>query len=85
MTLGSNIFDYRSKFDNSILDATGNKLKTNLFKISYPFENYEIDIIVDSERRFVGISGIKVKQDFLTPKQKIAIHGFLNVDNEYRE
>ena len=53
--------------------------------IEYPIGEYEIDIVVDSDNKFIGILEIRKKRDFLTHQQRIATRSFIDVDEYYKE
>ena len=58
---------------NSIYKSTAssNEIKIENEKLNilvYPFDNYEINVIVDSQDRFIGIQSLKIKKDMLPLK-----------------
>lgn len=53
--------------------------------IRYPFDKYEIGVVVDSNNRFMGICEIAINKDFLSPRQRIATRSYIDVDDYYKE
>jgi hypothetical protein len=51
-----NIGNINSEYRNLIVSSTGEKIDEKTYKIIYyPFENYLVTVIVDSENNFIGI------------------------------
>ncbi len=65
--------------------VTGAQTETQAHKVTYPFERYEIEVIVSDTGMFLGISGIKLKTDFLTHAQKLSTASFHDVEQYYQE
>lgn len=53
--------------------------------IRYPFDKYEIAVIVDSNNRFMGIYEVAIKRDFLSSRQRMATRSHIDVDEYYKE
>jgi hypothetical protein len=72
--------EYESLEDKS----TGSHDNQSEYKtIVYPFERYEVEILLTHDGKFVGLTGIKVNKDFLSYKQKITSTGYIDVSDEY--
>jgi hypothetical protein len=41
--------------------------------ISYPFDRYEVKVILNDRDQFVGIEEIKIHKEFLSLKQKMSL------------
>jgi len=66
--------------------STGeNESDRNLREIVYPFEKYEVKVLIDNYGTFKGISEIKINKDFRSIKQKIESTGYVDVDDLYKE
>lgn len=47
-----------------IVSSTNSNDEIETIHITYPLENYEIEVLVDSNNRFLGINGIKIIKKF---------------------
>jgi uncharacterized protein (DUF1786 family) len=50
-----------------------------------PYGNCEIVVCLTQDNRFVGISELRINKDFLTPEQRVASSGCLDVEEFYRD
>ena len=50
-----------------------------------PYDRYEIVVRLTRSGRFLGIAELRVKKDFLSPGQRVANSGYLDVDEFYQE
>ena len=82
MDLRRNVFDYKEFKE----EGTGSHdVSKNYKTIIYPFDKYQIKIKVTPNNEFIGITEVKINKDFLSYKQKIALKGYHDVDEYYRE
>jgi hypothetical protein len=83
-----------SRIDYPIFDTFGqgksirtgiNCEENNSIKV-YSFDNYEIEIRLDSDGKFLEIVGVGIKKDFLSvmqKMQKIRSMGYLDLSKKY--
>lgn len=82
MDLQEKDYDY----NNLKKQGTGSHDLPDDYKIIlYPFDKYQITIKLTPSNEFIGIIEVKVNKFFLSHKQKIASHGFHDVDEFYPE
>jgi len=48
-------------------------------------ENCEVVVCLTEDGRFVGITELRVKKDFLTAGQRVASSGYLDVEEFYKD
>lgn len=53
--------------------------------IRYPFEKYEITVVVGPSNEFLGIVEVAINKQFLTYRERNLPHGYHDVDEFYRE
>jgi hypothetical protein len=71
---------------NTILSSTGSISNSSRYNLVFvTFEKYQIGVVVDSNGKFVGISEVREKRDFLSEKQRISVTESINVDDYYKE
>ena len=71
------------KFLNQV---TGSSSKFEELKEKiYPFEKYNVKIILTPFNEFVGIREISINKEFLTHKQKMQTKGYHDVEEYYRD
>jgi len=63
----------------SEFDAQGHKL------VVVPYHNFEVIVCLTEDNRFLGITELRIKKDFLSPDQKVANSGVFDVDEFYQE
>jgi hypothetical protein len=72
--------------DDNIKHQTGSHESLEDYKIiTYPIGIYEIKVKLTSSDKFIEIVEVKVNQDFLSHKQKMAHKGFLDVEKYYQD
>lgn len=71
--------------DELVTRDTGDIDSEKLFDIVYNIGKYIIVVKVNKDRQFMGISEIKVDEDFLTPNQRASRGGYHNVHDFYFE
>jgi hypothetical protein len=71
-------------FGSSLKTGSIDDIKT-YHVIEYLFGKHEIDVVVDSDNKFIGILEVRTKKDFLTPQQRAATRSFIDVDEYYKE
>jgi hypothetical protein len=72
--------------DNFRSNGTGSHAEFPEYKIiEYPFDRYQIKIMVTPDNKFIKIVEVKVNKDFLTYKQKITHFGVHDVEKFYEE
>ena len=49
------------------------------------YGDLDIVVVLGPDDRFLGISEVRVRRDFLTTQQRIAASGFHDVDHLYKE
>ena len=82
MSLREETYDY-DKFKKQ---GTGGHDESDDYKtIIYPFDKYQIEVKVTPSNEFIGIIEVKINKDFLSYKQKMALKGYHDVDEFYRE
>jgi hypothetical protein len=74
----------RNSTDEMNKSSTGN-YHNDVIELTYPFEKYEIKVLVDSYGKFIGINEIKINKDFRSLKQKIESTGYIDVEDLYKE
>jgi len=80
------MMDQLSAFEKNAGNRTGMNLEEDKSVIVYPFDNYKIEVKLDSDGRFLAITGISVKKDFLSfmqKMQKIRSIGYLDLSEKY--
>lgn len=61
----------KKDYNEFILGGTGSAEEPAGFRIiSYPFDKYEVKIVLNDKNEFVEIAEIKINKDFLSYKQK---------------
>jgi hypothetical protein len=74
------------EYQDFLMGTTGEIINEKEYRIVYyPFENYSVTVIVDSDNKFIGIAEIKEKRDFLSNNQRIAMRSFLDIRDENKE
>lgn len=53
--------------------------------IVYPFDKYRIEVMVDADGRFLGITGICIKKDFVPIERGLSRTGYLDLSKAYPE
>ena len=53
--------------------------------VAVPYDNYEIVVRLSQSNEFLGIAELRVKSDFLSPGQRVAASGYLDVEEFYRD
>lgn len=53
--------------------------------IVYPFEKYEIKIMLTASNEFIGIVEVKINKDFLSQRERASAKGFHDVEKFYPE
>ena len=67
-------------------NSTGSFVNPRAYKVAViPYGQYEIVICLTQDDRFVGIAEVRVSRDFLTPSQRVASSGYLDVEEYYRD
>ena len=82
------MMDQLTAFEKNARNRTGINLEEDKSVIVYPFDNYKIEVKLDPDGRFLGIIGIGLKKDFLSPMQKIrkiGSMGYLDLSQKYRK
>ncbi len=51
----------------------------------YPFDKYKIEVKVDLKGKFLGITGVRIKTDFIPLMQKLNQTGYLDLSKVYPE
>jgi hypothetical protein len=64
--------------------GTGNQSIEQGKKIIYPFDKYEIEVMVTDTGKFIGITGIRINASFLKQAQKLSTSGYHDVDKYYQ-
>lgn len=66
--------------------STGSQFDEQRVKtVVVPYGRFEIEVCLTDDDRFVGISGLKINQSFLSREQRIATSGYFDVDEYYEE
>jgi hypothetical protein len=65
--------------------GTGGLPWENFKDIVYRFDPYEITVRLSPDNKFICITEVKVKKDFMSYKEKISTKGFHEVESFYRE
>jgi|WetSurMetagenome_2_1015567.scaffolds.fasta_scaffold257317_2 hypothetical protein len=53
--------------------------------IVYPFDKYKIEVKVDLNGKFLGITGVRIKTDFIPFMQRLGQTGYLDLSKVYSE
>lgn len=53
--------------------------------IIYPFGRYEIEVVLGTQKEFLGITKVRINQDFLSHAQKLTPKGYHDVEEFYKE
>ncbi len=68
------------------IGATGAQFETEQYKrVIIPFGKYEIVARLTEDNRLIDIVELRIKQDFLSPEQRVSTSGYLDVDEFYQE
>ncbi len=51
----------------------------------YPFDKYRIEVKVDPNGKFLGITGVRIKTDFIPLMHKLNQTGYLDLSEVYPE
>jgi hypothetical protein len=57
----------------------------NAKSIKYPFDKYEVEVLLTPDDKFLGIAGISVNKDFLSFMQKMNSYGYIDLDKYYSD
>jgi len=82
------MMDQFSAFEKSMHRRTGVDLEEDESIIVYPFDNYRIEVRLDCNGKFLGITGISIEKEFLSfmqKMQKIRSMGYLDLSKKYPE
>lgn len=66
------------------LDATGDP-QPKTFSRDVQFGPYVISVVVGPGNEFLGIQGIAVRKDFLSPSERVRATGYHDVSEFYKE
>ncbi|OHB72845.1 MAG: hypothetical protein A2V70_01510 [Planctomycetes bacterium RBG_13_63_9] len=78
--------DKESSYFDLTRGSTGADLDENRHKlVIVPYENFEIVVCLSEDNRFLGVAGLRIKKDFLSPEQRAANTGVFDVDEFYQE
>ncbi len=78
--------DKKVNSQKPVNNATGSSNKfEGLKEIVFPFEKYNVRIILTPFNEFVGIREISINKEFLTHKEKAQIKGYHDVEEYYRD
>ncbi len=53
--------------------------------VPFAFDRYEVDIILSTSNKFLGIQDIRISKDFLSHEQKMHSQGYYDDSEFYRE
>jgi hypothetical protein len=53
--------------------------------ITYPFGRYEMEVVIGANNEFIGITKVRINQDFLSHAQKLTPKGYHDVEEYYKE
>lgn len=67
--------------DITELGTGSNYIKSRVVRL--PFQDYEVQVQLGPNDQFLGIVGIGIKRDFLTPEQKVSRPRLFNIDELY--
>lgn len=66
--------------------STASPVNPQLHKlVVIPFGNCEVVVCLTQDDRFVSICELRIKRDFLSPEQRVANSGYLDVEKFYQE
>ena len=66
--------------------STGSELgKENCKYVVVPYDNYEVVVCLTEGNRFIGIAELRIRKGFLSPGQRVASSGYLDVDEFYKD
>ncbi len=75
--------------DQSETFNLGEPIRTGVEKegsiLVYPVDKYRIEVKLDPEGKFLGITGISFNKDFLSSKRKEYLPPLFNLDEAYPE
>ena len=75
----------KSALEDNVTGSTSRFHKEDIKTIIYPFDKYEITIQLSSTNEFIGITEIKLNQNFLSHKQKLLSRRSQDVDEFYKD
>ena len=75
----------RLSYDDVTARSTGSLPSPQWKTIIYPFDKYEITVVLTQNDEFIGISEVSLKQEFVSYKQKTTPQGYHDVADFYRE
>ena len=66
--------------------STASPVNPQLHKLAaVPCGHCEVIVCLTEDGRFLGVSEVRVNRDFLSPEQRVASSGNLDVDKVYQE
>lgn len=72
--------------ERPIGEITGSIEEPGRFRIvAYPFDRFVVYVKLDEKDQFIGITEIKLNQQFLSSKQKLASMSFVDVEEFYKD